>query len=81
MSDTPVKIVVDLSKPKGQRESIIELTQAEIDEREVMATEAEAQRIADEAAQVEAAATRQAGLDKLIALGLTEAEALALVGA
>jgi len=78
MSDTPVKIVVDLSKPKGQRESIIELTQAEIDEREVMATEAEAQRIADEAAQVEAAATRQAGLDKLIALGLTEAEALAL---
>ena len=78
MSDTPVKIVVDLSKPKGQRESIIELTQAEIDEREVMATEAEAQRLVEEAAQVEAAATRQAGLDKLIALGLTEAEALAL---
>jgi len=78
MSETPVKIVVDLSKPKGQRESIIELTKAEIKERTAMATEAEAQRIADEAAQAEAAATRQAGLDKLIALGLTEAEALAL---
>ena len=78
MSATPVKVVVDLSKPKGQRESIIELTKAEIKERTAMAAEAETQRIADEAAQAEAAATRQAGLDKLIALGLTEAEALAL---
>jgi len=78
MSETPVKVVVDLSKPKGQRESIIELTKAEIKEQTAMAAEAETQRIADEAAQAEAAATRQAGLDKLIALGLTEAEALAL---
>jgi len=78
MSDIPVKIVVDLSQPKGQRESIIELTKAEIKERTAMAAESETQRIADEAAQAEAAATRQAGLDKLIALGLTEAEALAL---
>jgi hypothetical protein len=81
MSDAPVKIVVDLSKPKGQRESIIELTQDEIDEREVMATEAQAQRLVDEQAKADAEATRQSGLDKLIALGLTEAEALALVGA
>jgi len=81
MSETPVKIVVDLSKPKGQRESIIELTQAEIDEREVMAAEAEAQRLVDEQAKADAEAVRQSGLDKLIALGLTEAEALALVGA
>jgi len=78
MSETPVKIVVDLSKPKGERESIIPLTKAEIAERVVMAAEADTQRVADEAAQAEAAATRQAGLDKLIALGLTEAEALAL---
>ena len=78
MSETPVKVVVDLSKPKGERESIIPLTKAEIAERVVMAAEADTQRVADEAAQAEAAATRQAGLDKLIALGLTEAEALAL---
>ncbi len=50
MSETPVKVVVDLSKPKGQRESIIELTKAEIKERTAMAAEAETQRIADEAA-------------------------------
>ena len=81
MSETPVKIVVDLSKPKGRRESIIELTQAEINEREVMATEAEAQRLVDEQAKADAEALRQSGLDKLIALGLTEAEAIALVGA
>jgi len=81
MSKTPVKIVVDLSKPKGQRESIIELTESEIDEREVMAAEAEAQRLVDEQAKADAEALRQSGLDKLIALGLTEAEAIALVGA
>jgi len=46
-----------------------------------MATEAEAQRLVDEQAKADAEATRQSGLDKLIALGLTEAEALALVGA
>jgi hypothetical protein len=40
MSETPVKIVVDLSKPKGERESIIPLTKAEIAERVVMAAEA-----------------------------------------
>jgi len=81
MSEIPVKIVVDLSKPKGQRESIIPLTKAEIGEREVLATEAEAQRLVDEQAKADAEAARQSGLDKLIALGLTEAEALALVGA
>ena len=81
MLETPVKVVVDLSKPKGQRESIIELTSAELTEREEMATEAEAQRLVDEQAKADAEALRQSGLDKLIALGLTEAEALALVGA
>ena len=42
MADVPVKIVVDLSKPKGERESIIPLTKAEITERDAMAVEAEA---------------------------------------
>ncbi len=37
MSDTPVKIIVDLSKPAGERESIVPLTAEEIAEREQMA--------------------------------------------
>ena len=48
MADVPVKIVVDLSKPKGERESIIPLTKAEIAERDAMAVEAEAERVEQE---------------------------------
>jgi hypothetical protein len=77
-NEIPTKIVINCST--GVRE-VLELTQAEIDEREAMATEAEAQRLVDEQAKANAEAVRQSGLDKLIALGLTKAEALALVGA
>lgn len=80
-NEIPVKIVVDLSKPKGEREQIIPLTQAEIDEREVQAAQAaeeQAQREAEEAAKI---AAKESALAKLAALGLTEAEAQAIVGA
>jgi regulator of protease activity HflC (stomatin/prohibitin superfamily) len=49
MADVPVKIVVDLSKPKGERESIIPLTKAEITERDAQAVIAEAERVEQEA--------------------------------
>lgn len=58
MTDTtPVKIVIDLSKPEGERESIIPLTEAEIQQRE-----------ADAQAAAEEQATRQAEADALAAL-------------
>tara|TARA_B110000285_G_C14871739_1_gene489530 strand:+ start:196 stop:441 length:246 start_codon:yes stop_codon:yes gene_type:complete len=81
MTDTPVKIVVDLSKPKGQRESIIPLTKAEIAEREVQAVIAEAERADQQAIATQKATDAQAGRDALVALGLTEAQITALVGA
>ena len=80
MSDTPVKVVVDLSKPKGERESIIPLTEEEIAQREADAAQAaieQAQREAEEQAKADAKAS---ALAKLEALGLTEDEALAIVG-
>ena len=80
MSNTPVKVVVDLSKPKGQRESIIPLTEEEIAQRELdalQAAEEQAQREAEEQAKADAKAS---AISKLTALGLTEEEALALVG-
>jgi hypothetical protein len=80
MSETPVKIVVDLSKPKGQRESIIPLTDAEIAERDAQAVIAEAERVEQEAIAEQKAADAQAGRDALVALGLTEAQITALVG-
>ena len=79
--DTPVKIVVDLSKPKGERESIIPLTAEEIAEREaqaLIAAEEQAQREAEEQAKADAKAS---AIAKLTGLGLSEEEALALVGA
>jgi len=78
--DTPKKVIVDLSKPKGERESIVELTAEEIAEREAQAAEAEAQRLAEEQAQAELEANKQSAKDKLASLGLTEAEVIALLG-
>jgi len=78
MADRPTKIVVDLSKPKGQRETVVELTDEEIAEREVRAAEAEAQRIADEEAQAAQEAAKTAAHEKLAALGLTPEEIAAI---
>jgi len=80
MSDTPVKVVVDLSKPKGERESIIPLTDEEIAEREVMAQEAEAAQALEDKAEKEIAKKKLSGRKKLLDLGLTESEVTALLG-
>jgi uncharacterized protein (UPF0261 family) len=74
------KVIVDLSKPKGQRESIVDLTAEEIAEREAQAVEAEAQRQAEEAAAAEREENRQAGIATLKGLGLTDAQIEALLG-
>ena len=81
MPDTPVKVVVDLSKPKGQRESIIPLTAEEIAEREAMAAQAAEEQAAREAEAAALAAAKQAAQDKLAALGLTDLEIAAITGA
>ena len=57
MSDTPVKVIVDLSKPEGERESIVPLTAEEITQRE-----------ADAQAYAQEQAARQAEADALAAL-------------
>ena len=81
MTETPVKVIVDLSKPKGQRESIVPLTDEEIAERDAQAVIAEAERVEQEAIAEQKAADAQAGRDALVALGLTEAQIAALLGA
>jgi len=81
MTDTPVKIVVDLSKPKGERESIIPLTDEEIAERDAQAVIAEQERVEQEAIAAQKVADAQAGRDALVALGLTQAQINALLGA
>ena len=81
MTETPMKIIVDLSKPKGERESIIPLTDDEIAERDAQAVLAESERVEQEAIAEQKAADAQAGRDALVALGLTEAQIAALLGA
>ena len=81
MTDTPMKVIVDLSKPKGEREQYIPLTDEEIAEREAQAVLAEAERVEQEAIEAQKAADAQAGRDALVALGLTEAQIAALLGA
>jgi hypothetical protein len=72
------KLVVDCSTGIVEE---VELTAEEIAQREAdaaAAAKAEAQRLADEQAK---AAAKQAAQDKLKALGLTDLEVAALVGA
>lgn len=80
MADVPVKIVVDLSKPKGERESIIPLTKAEIAERDAMAVEAEAERVEQETIAQALTDLKSSAKAKLIAgEALTAEEADTLV--
>ena len=78
---TPVKVVVDLSKPKGERESIIPLTAEEIAQREADAAQASIEQAERETIEAQKQADAQAGRDALVALGLTEAQINALLGA
>ena len=80
MSETPMKIVVDLSKPKGERESIFPLTDEEIAERDAQAVLA-AQEQAEQEAAAQALADLKASARAKLVSGqpLTEEEAATLV--
>ena len=78
MTDRPTKLIVDCST--GER-TIVELTDEEIAEREQMSAAAEAERLAAEQEAADLAAAKQAGQDKLKALGLTDLEIAAITGA
>jgi hypothetical protein len=74
--EIPTKLVINCET--GERE-IIPLTAEEIAEREAMAAQALADQAAREAEETAKAEAKASGIAKLMALGLTEAEATALV--
>jgi len=79
--ETPVKIIVDLSKPEGQRESIIPLTAEEIAQREADAAQAaqeQAEREAAEQARKELKASAKAKLIAGEPLTAEEADTLVI---
>ena len=81
MEEVITKLVVDLSLPEGHPDRVqsIPLTDEELAEREVMAAQAEAERIEREAAELAKAEAKASAEAKLSALGLTAEEISALV--
>jgi hypothetical protein len=78
--ETPVKIIVDLSKPEGERESIVPLTAEEIAQREADALKAAQEQADREAAEQAKEELKASAKAKLIAgLPLTAEEADTLV--
>ncbi len=78
--ETPVKVIVDLSKPEGERETIVPLTAEEIAQREVDAAQFAQEQAEREAAEQAKIAAKVSAIAKLEALGLTEDEAKAIIG-
>jgi hypothetical protein len=74
--EIPTKLVINCET--GER-TIVPLTEAEIQEREAMAAQALADQAAREAEETAKAEAKASGIAKLLALGLTQAEAEALV--
>lgn len=77
MAETPMKLVIDCAT--GEKE-YVPLSAEELAQQEIDRATAEAERLAQEEAQAQREADRASAISKLTALGLTEAEALALVG-
>ena len=78
---TPVKVVVDLSKPKGERESIIPLTAEEIAQREADAAQAAIEQAEREAEAAALEALKTSARAKLVSgepLTAEEADTLVL---
>lgn len=76
MSEQLTRIEVDCATGE---QKVIPLTPAEIAELDQLRAEAEARRAAEEEAAAAKEAARQSGIAKLLALGLTQEEAEALV--
>lgn len=78
MADTPTKLIIDCATGE---QTVVPLTAEEIAERDLIAAEEQARRETEEAEAQAKADAKASAISKLTALGLTEDEALALVGA
>ena len=74
---TDIRIEVDCTTGE---QKLVQLTAAEIAERDQQAAQAAEQQAIEDAAKAQAEADKETGKAKLAALGLSEAEIAALVG-
>jgi hypothetical protein len=76
MTETPSKVIVDCSSGEV---TYVPLTQEELEERALMAAQAEQERLEREAAEAKLQADREAGIATLKGLGLTDDQITALL--
>jgi hypothetical protein len=76
MTEIITKLIVDCTTGE---QTIVPLTEEELVEREAMRVQAEADQAAREAEETAKAEAKASGIAKLLALGLTQAEAEALL--
>jgi hypothetical protein len=76
MTEIITKLIVDCTTGE---QTIVPLTEEELAEREAMRIQAEADQAAREAEETAKAEAKASGIAKLLALGLTQAEAEALL--
>ncbi len=81
MPQTPVKVVIDLSKSVEEREQIIPLSQTEIDELTALGEQLQAEKAVQQHIEEARQAAKISAEAKLAKLGLTSAEIEALLGA
>ena len=77
MTDRPMKLIVDASTGE---ETLLPLTDEEIAKREAMTAQVAIAQAEMEAAEAQKQANKESAKAKLEALGLSEAEILALLG-
>jgi hypothetical protein len=77
MAEVITKLVIDCETGE---QTIVPLTAEELAERELMAAQAEADRLEREAAELARLEAKESAKGKLEALGLTESEITALLG-
>lgn len=80
MTQTLTKLIIDLSKPEGEREQVVPLTPEEIAQHEADAARFAQEQAEREAAEAQRQVNKESAKAKLAALGLTDEEVTALLG-
>lgn len=76
-----MRLTIDLSKPKGQRETLVPFSAEEIAQAEKESTDYLERKALEEAEAQDRADAKASGVAKLSALGLSDAEIAAITGA
>lgn len=80
-TETPMRLTIDLSKPKGERETIAPMSVEELSQAKKDSADYAERKAVEDKEQEARDSAKQSANDKLAALGLTAEEILAITGA